>query len=286
MSKRYSITVRGGFSERKKIKSLSNVLQLEDLNERTRNKLYNRIVVFIQSISDKEFREKLLVYIYTDIFSMTIDEIPYNEFGYGIGYGDVFDTFKEIFVNNNYNEIFDFIDGIIQGIIYEDGYPYIKEEFIDSINEIFTKENVGYRIMNDVVTDLMDENTIRSIDETIQNPYNVVVKHYSKAVEKLFKERDYENSIKESICSVEAMCQVINGSKEGLNVALKNLKITIHPALKEGYIKLYGYTSDENGTRHANGIGEKDATYEEAKYMLVSCSAFVNYLKDIYEAYK
>lgn len=39
----------------------------------------------------------------------------------------------------------------------------------------------------------------------------------------------------------------------------------------------YGYASDENGIRHG-GIDFKDVPSEDAKYMLVSCSAFVNYL--------
>ena len=99
----------------------------------------------------------------------------------------------------------------------------------------------------------------------------------------MYKDKDYENSIKESITSVEAMCQIINGSKETLGKALNNLKIQIHPALKTAYSSIYGYTSDENGTRHANGIGEKNATFSEAKYMLVSCSAFINYLRENYE---
>ena len=40
---------------------------------------------------------------------------------------------------------------------------------------------------------------------------------------------------------------------------------------------LYGYASDENGIRHG-GIGFTNAAPGDAKYMLVSCSAFVNYL--------
>lgn len=39
-----------------------------------------------------------------------------------------------------------------------------------------------------------------------------------------------------------------------------------------------GYTSDEGGIRHAEGLFESNVTFEEAKYMLVSCCAFVNYL--------
>ena len=62
--------------------------------------------------------------------------------------------------------------------------------------------------------------------------------------------------------------------------ALKRLEEEkkIHPALKGAFTKLYGYTSDEGGIRHAEGLLESDVTFEEAKFMLVTCSAFINYL--------
>lgn len=155
-----------------------------------------------------------------------------------------------------------------------------RKVYIDAINRVFIEENVNYRIVGNKITDIVNEEEINSIEKTIANPYEVVKKHYNKALEKLYKDKDYSNSIKESITSVEAMCQIINGSKETLGKALNSLEIEIHPALKSAYSSIYGYTSDENGTRHANGIGEKNATFSEAKYMLISCSAFVNYLKE------
>ena len=59
---------------------------------------------------------------------------------------------------------------------------------------------------------------------------------------------------------------------------LKNQKkIDMHPALKTAFNKLYGYTNDEQGIRHS--LLEKDTVdFEDAKFMLVSCSAFINYL--------
>ncbi len=51
---------------------------------------------------------------------------------------------------------------------------------------------------------------------------------------------------------------------------------------KEAFNKLYGYTSDKSGIRHNGGVDE-NTTFEEAQYMLVSCSAFLNYLICIYE---
>ncbi len=51
----------------------------------------------------------------------------------------------------------------------------------------------------------------------------------------------------------------------------------MHGALKEGLLKLYRYASDEQGIRHP--ILEKDnVTFYDAKFMLVLCSALVNYL--------
>jgi hypothetical protein len=41
---------------------------------------------------------------------------------------------------------------------------------------------------------------------------------------------------------------------------------------------MYGYTSDAEGIRHAL-MDEPTLESEDAKFMLVSCSAFVNYLR-------
>ena len=51
--------------------------------------------------------------------------------------------------------------------------------------------------------------------------------------------------------------------------------------MKEAFIKLYGYASDAKGIRHAGKLGGTDASFEEAKFMLVSCCAFTNYVMAI-----
>ena len=279
---KFEIHVKGGFSERKGIKRFSDIVQTNDLDTRTRNKLYNVIYELLTN-EDNYFAGEIVEYIYTEIFSFPSDEIPLQGYGIGIDYGKILEVIKKIFNKKEYNEIFDFIEGIIQAIQDLEHYNYQKGQFIENINNVFINENVNYRIINSIITDIVNEEEIKSIEETLNNPYDTVKKHYYKAIEKLYKDKDYANSIKESISSVEAMCQVINGGKEELNKALRNLKIKIHPALEQAYIKIYSYTSDENGARHANGVGEKDATFSEAKYMLISCSAFVNYLKENFE---
>jgi len=81
--------------------------------------------------------------------------------------------------------------------------------------------------------------------------------------------------------AVECICSIIIGKSATLGDALKKLEdngLKIHGAMKEAFGKLYGYTSDGTGIRHAGQLGGPHATFEEAKFMLVSCCAFVNYL--------
>jgi len=49
-------------------------------------------------------------------------------------------------------------------------------------------------------------------------------------------------------------------------------------SLKRAFDSLYGYTSSAEGIRHALLDDKSTLSFEDAKFMLVSCSAFVNYL--------
>ena len=92
---------------------------------------------------------------------------------------------------------------------------------------------------------------------------------------------DYRNSIKESILAVESMARIVSKKpKATLSDALKAIEKNglLHEALKDGFIKLYGYTSDADGIRHAM-LDEPTLTAADARYFLLSCTSFVNYLK-------
>lgn len=273
----HEIHVKGAFSERKGIKHLSDVVQIDNLNNRTRNRIYSATIELLDKGNNKR---EFIEYIYTDIFSLTKNDIPISGMEFDIFSNYYEDVEKEILFNLReckYNEVFDFIVGIIRGIQVENQ----KNWYIEEVEKIFREENVNYKIIGENITDIIEEYEIMEVEETLNNPYNIVKKHYSKAIEKLYKDRDFDNSIKESISSVEAMCQILTGNnKATLGDALKLLKDKIHPAMKSAFEKLYGYTSDANGIRHSNGLGEGKSTFEEAKYMLISCSAFVNYLKE------
>ena len=119
------------------------------------------------------------------------------------------------------------------------------------------------------------------------NRFAPVSEHVRTALEFYSKkpQPDYRNSIKESISAVESAAKIITKlSTATLDEAIKVIDQThsLHGSFKTGILKLYGYASDEGGIRHslteATNIDEADA-----RYMLVSCSAFANYLISSYD---
>lgn len=49
--------------------------------------------------------------------------------------------------------------------------------------------------------------------------------------------------------------------------------------MKKAFSSLYGYTSDDAGIRHALTDNDRNVDFHEAKFMLVTCSSFINFLK-------
>lgn len=189
---------------------------------------------------------------------------------------------KFIFESETWYTIFDFIERYLAVSSTATSTKMAKE-----FNRILEDEVSAYRILDDLVVPITSNAELETIQEAKETPYDSVHTHIAKALS-LYADRkapDYENSIKESISAVEAMCCIITGmtgAQATLGKAIKKLKesgVHIHPALEGAFSSLYGYTSDENGIRHG-GIDFKNAPAEDAKYMLVSCSAFVNYLME------
>lgn len=158
-------------------------------------------------------------------------------------------------------------------------------EMTTAFNHILVDEVSGYRVVDKIVVPITNSAEIETIMSAAETQYQSVNTHITKALT-LFADRknpDYENAIKESISAVEAMCCIITGQsgpQATLGKTIKKLKecgVHIHSAMESAFSSLYGYTSDEDGIRHG-GIDFTNAPAEDAKYMLISCSAFVNYL--------
>lgn len=268
------------------MRTCNTQMQYDDLDDRTRKILFN----VISRGLDRQFRQykynqrmqteqedAFCSSILTFVFEFKLEANAY----YGIE--EIMPYIENVFLNAVYNEVFDLIEAICK-FRYNEYEEKELKAFSDTLNLILESEYVGYRFIEGLFTPITDKIEIAAIEEACDNTYQGPRTHISKAVALISdrEHKDYKNCIKESISAVESICSIIVGNESAtLGSAIKQLKdkgLKIHSALEGALSRLYGYTSDEGGIRHAEGLFETEVTFEEAKFMLVSCSAFVNYL--------
>ena len=284
------VQVRGGFSDRRGIKPLNTKMQLDELDKRTRIGIANLLREWYDDGKFAQYRSEFCERLLKDIYFEFVDDQARNIIKYQN------DDFIESYIYlpisaNSYDEVLTIVEYTTnyfiqwQKLQYRKGFHYC--DLIDykaEINELFQREYVGYRFIDGEITPISDDIEVAEIEKSLDIEFQGCKSHIKKALGFLSDREnpDYKNSIKESISAVESICQIIaQNSKATLGEALKKLEehgVKIHEAMKKSFSSLYGYTSDEGGIRHYEGMFESNVTFEEAKFMLVSCSAFVNYL--------
>jgi len=267
------------FSQRIRKKPIKAKLQIDSMDNDLRIALWNAFQIFFLDevksdwISGSEFKIFFKI-LWHNFFKLPLDTLD-----------DYFpETYKKIrkwFFEWEWYEVYDFIEFVSQV-----DSPVDKKNFRKFCNKMLERELSGYRFVGNMITKITDENELKEIEEAIEKSKKTKLSgvnlHLKSALSKLSdrKSPDYRNSIKESISAVEAISQIISGDpKAELGQALKIIEqnVGLHGALKKGFMAIYGYTSDEDGIRHAM-LEESKVSFEDAKYMLVSCSAFINYL--------
>ena len=272
---------RPRFSER--IGAAKIEIQVTSMNDALKNSIWN----FIRAVlpdpeklgSDPLY--KAVEAITIRVLKRPIDEISrdyrsaprnwlfkrYNE----LDWADVYDVLE--FVLQNAKDISGF------------GASFIPQ-LVNAANVVLAREHSAYRFVAGELTPITTPAEIAEIERAVDSAdlagLDGAREHLQQALN-LFGKRpdpDYRNAIKEAISAVESVVKVINGKRGGgLHDALEvvSARIELHPALKAGLDKLYGYTSDEDGVRHP--IIEKPTVDEtDARFMIVTCSAFVNFL--------
>ncbi|MCL2574948.1 MAG: hypothetical protein FWE33_00810 [Defluviitaleaceae bacterium] len=277
----FEVSVRGGFSDRMGIKKENTQIQLTDFDSRTRTAIINLIALswkFFDEYNGKtNNRNKSNVFLQNVLANLYNKQVDYSgKYYHEVVLGQVYSDIN----NGEYHTVLTIIEFISNEFI-DNCYPL--KELRSYFNITFEKEFAGYRFVNKEIVPITDEIEVNEIETASNSPYEEVNEHLSKSLKFLSdrEKADYKNSIKESISSVERICSIIIGKQTELSKALKKLEeagLNIHPALKSAFIILYGYTSDASGVRHSGQLGGANSTFEEAKFMLVSCCAFVNYI--------
>ena len=269
------------FSERLGYKPMK-AIQFESVNETLRNRIWN--LFYMSDIQRGGLSSKRVQKALTG--QPAIEDLVIDKLGFTLTVAEVkFENKKLKFLQDHllkcsWNEVYEFVEAHVASVDEEDRTQRMQE-----YNTLFEAEKSGYRFVNGELAPITNQEEIATFVKAGETTYDAVNKHIKKAIA-LYSDinsPDYENSVKESISAVEALCSIITGetgSQATLGKMLKHLEekgVKIPQAMRSAYSSLYGYTSDEGGIRHGS-MEFKDVPAEDAKYMLVSCSAFINYL--------
>lgn len=267
------------FSQRIGKRPVNTIIQTEGMTDELRNSIWNVLALHIWErkgfIYSSSYGKAGDIYIFSkalwfSLLKRPIDTRPERP-------AEILKSIRHHFFNCDWYDVYDFLEFTL-GL---EKSASLNEQ----LNSILQRELAGYRFISGSFVPVTDQQEIKSIEQAMAaGPFAGVEAHLSSAIEHLSRKQnpDYRNSIKESISAVESLAKELTGNtKATLGQALSTLEKEgkIHPALKSSLTALYGYTSDEGGIRHAM-LEEPELSASDAKFLLVACSAFINYMKE------
>ena len=260
------------FSQRKGLKPVAEVIQTKSMNSALRNSLWNALDLRIWSRIDRYGgTEPFSQALWFRFFKKPIDSRPSSPYL-------IRKEIRRHFFGCEWFEVYDFLEFVVGH------YQTSASDLAKYLNLVLERELSGYRFVSGHLTDITNAQELEMLETALTDSrFPGVDTHLQQALE-LYANRknpDYRNSIKESISAVESMARIVSEKpKAKLGDALKAIekRELLHPALKDGFIKLYGYTSDADGIRHAM-LDDQKLTAADARYFLLSCTSFINYLK-------
>lgn len=260
------------FSERMGFKP-PKLMQSDDLDAETRNRLWDVARTHLNKSNDYRTASSANCIKFNCVFlKNSIDDLPTN-------HSSFLQKCRDLFSEQEYYEVLDFVEY----------FSTQDSSLLPRFNAIFEEERVPFRFISGVLAAISDRAEADSIEKSLQvgDQFAGARSHITAALAAFSKRptADYRNAIREAISAVESAAKVVAGNeKADLGAALKAIDKThgMHPAFKDAVTKLYAYTSDEKGIRHA--LLEEDARVDEADahFMIVTCAAFVNFLVQRY----
>ncbi|MBO7468993.1 MAG: hypothetical protein J6T81_02570 [Bacteroidales bacterium] len=282
------------FSQRYGYTSLADVMIREDMPEAIQNAICNCYDKMPDAnIPDHDvggyvgIKNALTEYLWCNFLNNRAEDL-YEKYRYG----ENIDVFIDTLLDNDYPwylklDMIEMSLAYLLGVYKENSCCFEENPavFEKNLNKEFARLNYAYRIVDHFIVEITSDEDIKAVEKAIDTSDDNVRTHLTNALE-LMAQRPkgiYKDSIKESISAVEKWCRKYTGEST-LGKALNKLKgknDVIHPKLRTALEHLYIYTNQEDtGIRHALMVedGNYTPSMDEAVFMIVTCSAFINYL--------
>ncbi|MCU1523876.1 MAG: hypothetical protein JWO18_770 [Microbacteriaceae bacterium] len=258
-------------------------MQSDSLDDETRTELWN-VANTLRTILGEARRseysnteENVLRAIWTWEYKFPADEQPRDD--------RVWELVKARILEAEWFDVLDHIEQVVGYVERYKDYPTddAAAVMVGAYNDRFENYLVSYRFIGMEIAPIDITAEAQAVSDAIDDAVSITgARHHLERAVDLLSDRqspDYPNSMKESISAVEAVCAAVTGENT-LGAAIKKLQgagVKIHPALERAWSAMYGWTSDADGIRHGS-IEAPDADQALAKYMLVTCSAFVSHV--------
>jgi hypothetical protein len=197
---------------------------------------------------------------------------------------------KDWFFTASWDHVYGFVEwlphlirrGTAEQFSHRERILQFAKQYSKELAQTLEREGSPYRLSDSQLVPITDQTELDEVAIAMQSPFTGARKQIAQAVTLLSMkpEPDYRNTIKESVSAIESALMEATGQSgdfKALLDAFEKAHGDLHPAFRKAVNTLYGWTSDEKGVRH--GIfGDVNVDHADARFMLVTCSAFVNFL--------
>ena len=240
------------FSQRYGYEPLPGPMRLEEISDDLRREIWNGVYSFFHSLQNKP-----LVYgpMRGSIQVALGRYYKKPESQTNTNYILVVRDMESIMMGHDFNQVLDFIEIIIEENV-------IPKNVGLKIGRLFEKHGAAYRLDFSSTPYRFIPSASKEQSESTQHALQILhegnmvgaTTHLRQAAEHI-NARQYADAITDCIHAVESVARIIDPkSSTTLGPALNSLEkanVLNHPVLKQAFLKLYSYTSDEQGLRHA-----------------------------------
>jgi hypothetical protein len=270
MASEYVDRKRLTFEQAEGAEPLPSQLGLKEISRELRIRLWEKLHNSINSSDQPKWDEILLrKHIYR--YLLPHDEFPSIRLSART-------NVKVLILQGDHLQVFGFLQWVLR-------QPEVPQRLHEDIEDALRQSRAAYAVFDrdtivPIGSDAERETLARAFTDVAASEFHGARAHLRNAASELTA-GNYGPSIRESIHAVETVARVLEPEAKTLGPALSKLEksVRIHPALRNGFSNLYGFTNDEEGIRHAlldEPVAQVDET--DALYMLGSCASFVSYL--------
>ncbi len=271
------------FSQAQGYETLPGPLALEELSRDARRELWDLLYNHVIQSSRSDYGVQFMAADWSAIARTLHSEImkrPLDQFNNRTR--RFLDDYRELVLRTlPFNRVFDLLQIVMR-------HDRCQPEFVMGVKVIFERCRLAYLVDTNGPPTILPMSTREegeAISDAIRTFHTTGLTgaetHLRKAAD-LINQDDWSGSIRESIHCVESIARgLAPDAAKSLAPALKSLEKNhpLHPALREAFSKLYGYTSDEEGIRHPLiNSSSSHSGRDEAVFMLGACASFGSYL--------